>query len=128
MTRMHWAKRILVVALFASALFVGWRFAAENVMPVDVDFVFGAVSQVALWKVLLITFAGGAGITGLAWLKLALKSGLMSHRYKKTLGGLEAEIHQLRNLPLAPDSTAPGDTSASAVHEPPAPGSLGRGA
>lgn len=128
MTRMHWARRILVIALFASALFAGWRFAAENGDLVRVHFVLGEVSDVALWKVLLVTFAIGAGFTGLAWLRLALKSGLMSHRYKKTLGGLEAEIHQLRNIPLAPDSTAPGDTSASAVHEPPAPGSLGRGA
>ena len=36
------------------------------------------------------------------------KNGLVNRRYRKAIGGLEAEVHQLRNLPLAPDSEARG--------------------
>jgi len=42
--------------MFVGALFVGWRFAAENGGLVRVHFVFGEVSDIALWKALLVTF------------------------------------------------------------------------
>jgi len=124
---MRWIPRLLALALFVGALYVGWRFAAENGAPVRVHFVVGEVDGVALWKVLLVTFAAGAACAGLGWIHLFFKNLLTSHRYKKMLGGLESEIHQLRNLPLAPDSAPPGDTPAVVAEEPPARGSLGRG-
>jgi len=124
---MRWVPRLLALALFVGALYVGWRFAAENGDLVRVHFVVGEVENVALWKVLLVTFAGGAVCAGLGWIYLFFKNLLTSHRYKKMLGGLESEIHQLRNLPLAPDSAPPGDKPEVAADDPPARGSLGRG-
>jgi hypothetical protein len=39
---------------------------------------------------------------------------MVQRRYRKAVGGLEAEIHQLRNLPLAPDSDLPEPGAALA--------------
>lgn len=124
---MRWIPRLIALALFVGALYVGWQFAAENGAPVRVHYVIGEVDGVALWKVLLTTFAAGAACAGLGWIHLFVVNFLTGRRYKKMLGGLESEIHQLRNLPLAPDSAPPGDAPAVAAEEPTARGSLGRG-
>ena len=125
---MRWVSRLLGLALFVGALLVGWRFAAENAGEVRVHFVVGEISEIALWKVLLVTFAAGAVCAGLAWLRLAVKHGLMSRRYRKMLGDLESEIHQLRNLPLAPDPATPSDARAEATDASLPRDPLGRGA
>jgi hypothetical protein len=125
---MRWLPRLLALALFLGALLVGWRFASENAGTVRVHFVIGEVSEIALWKALLVAFAGGAVCAGLGWLRLAVKSGLMRHRYRKILGDLESEIHQLRNLPLAPDPVTPSDVRAGAADASPAREPLERGA
>ena len=39
---------------------------------------------------------------------------LLARRYRKRLAGLEAEVHQLRNLPLAGDETARGENALDA--------------
>jgi uncharacterized integral membrane protein len=106
---MQWVRRGLAVALFAIALYVGLRFPAENSGPVSVHYLFGRTGDHALWLVLLAAFTLGALLAGIPVFYLAAKGRLVSWRYRKALGGLEAEIHQLRNLPLAPDSPAPGD-------------------
>jgi len=125
---MRWLPRLLALALFLGALVVGWRFASENVSSVRVHFVIGEVAEIALWKALLVAFAGGAACAGLGWLRLAVKSGLMNRRYRRMLGDLESEIHQLRNLPLAPDPVTPSDVSAGVANAPPPRDPLGRGA
>ncbi|MDH3521685.1 MAG: LapA family protein [Myxococcales bacterium] len=119
---------LLVLALFAGALYIGWQFAAQNGTPVRVHWVIGETAEVSLWKVLLVTFAAGAACTGIGWMYLALKSGLMRRRYRRVLAGLESEIHQLRNLPLAPDPPAPGEPREAASEGLPAREPLGRGA
>ncbi len=127
-SRMRWVPRLLGLALFLGALLVGWRFASENAGSVRVHFVIGEIPEIALWKALLVAFAGGAACAGLGWLRLAVKNGLMSRRYRRMLGDLESEIHQLRNLPLVPDPVTPSDVPAGAIDASYPRDPLGRGA
>jgi uncharacterized membrane protein YciS (DUF1049 family) len=104
-------RLLLVLALFVCALYVGWKFASENADSVRVSWVVGETQAVSLWKALLLAFAAGFGVAGLGWVYSVVKDNLTSRRYRRVLRKLESEIHQLRNLPLAPDATAPGDSS-----------------
>ena len=122
---MEWVRRALALALFAGVLIVGWRFAALNSTSVAVHYLAGEVEAV-LWQVLLAAFALGLVLPSAVLLYLVVKNRLVTRRYRKALGGLEAEIHQLRNLPLAPETPAPGASEAAAV--PPPSEALGRGA
>ena len=122
---MEWVRRGLALALFVGVLIVGWRFAALNSTPVAVHYLAGEVEAV-LWQVLLAAFALGLVLPSAVLLYLVVKNRLVTRRYRKALGGLEAEIHQLRNLPLAPETPAPGASEAAAV--PPPSEALGRGA
>jgi len=124
---MRWVRRLLGLAIFVAVLMAGWQFAAANAVPVSVHYLVGDLEEVALWKVILMAVASGAAVVGFGWLWFAMKNGLVRRRYLKVMGGLEAEIHQLRNLPLAPEASAPGGSRA-AVEEPPPGGALGRGA
>ena len=83
---------------------------------------------IALWKALLVAFAAGVVCAGLGWLRLAVKHGLMNRRYRRMLGDLESEIHQLRNLPLAPEPVTPSDVHAGAADASLPRDPLGRGA
>lgn len=123
---MQWVRRALALAVFVGVLIVGWRFAAENATPVRVHYVAGVVEGMALWRVLLAAFALGLVPSGSVLLYLVVKNRLVTRRYRKALGGLEAEIHQLRNLPLAPETPAPGASDTAAI--PPPSEALGRGA
>ena len=127
-SRMRWVSRLLGLALFVGALLVGWRFASENASSVRVHFVIGEIAEIALWKALLVAFAGGAVCAGLGRLRLAVKHGLMNRRYRRMLGDLESEIHQLRNLPLAPEPVTPSDVPAGAADASLPRDPLGRGA
>ena len=104
---MRWLRRLLLLALIVGVMVVGWRFASENQQPVSVDFVFRQTGDVPLWQVILVSFGTGAGLVALFTLFGGVRNGLARRRYRKAIGGLEAEIHQLRNLPLAPDSGEP---------------------
>ena len=123
---MKWPRRILVATFFVGALFLGMRFPAKNSDLVIVDYLAGQTPELALWQALLGCFSLGLGLGGVLVCYLAAKGRLVSWRYRKVLGGLEAEIHKLRNLPLAPDAPAPGDSGPTTA--PPSPGgSLGSG-
>jgi uncharacterized integral membrane protein len=119
---MRWVRRALLVALLVGVMIGGWRFAAENQEPVRLHYVAGEFAELALWKVVLGAFFAGAGLVGLFAGISSAKKGLITRRYRKAIGGLEAEVHQLRNLPLAPESEASG----VAVGPPQAEGALGR--
>ncbi len=121
---MRWVRRGLVLALLAAVMIAGWRFAAENQQPVSVHYVAGEFPELALWQVMLAAFSAGAGLVGVFAMFSSAKNSLAARRYRKALGGLEAEIHQLRNLPLAPEPDAPGDLAATGP--PRAGGALGR--
>jgi hypothetical protein len=104
---MRMLRRLLVVAVFAG-LFVGaWRFVAGNGDPTDLDLVFFDLHAVPLWSALVGAFALGALCAGASLVYELLKKSFAARRYRKELAGLESEIHQLRNLPLAaPDAHA----------------------
>ncbi len=117
---MTWVRRFVPMLVGAGFLYLGWRLATSNSVPVDVDFLAGRVEGVALWKVLAFAFVAGGGIVGLFGVFQLARSGLVARRYRKRLGSLEAEIHQLRNLPLVPEEAPRVDTGVDRV-----PGVLG---
>jgi uncharacterized integral membrane protein len=99
---MRWLRRWIGVALIATILVGGWSLKAENAANVDVSFLFGKI-ELELWEALLIAFATGFALAGSGWLWQSLRARMVERRYRKAVGGLEAELHQLRNLPLAVD-------------------------
>lgn len=103
---MQLVRRLLWLCLFVATLVLGWQLAARNSTAVDIDFVLVSLSGVALWLVLLGAFLVGAGAAaGIASYRM-VKLGLLARRYRKAVTGLEAEVHQLRNLPLTSDELA----------------------
>jgi uncharacterized integral membrane protein len=108
-------RRVLVVAVFVGLLVAGWRFAAQHPQPVQIDYLVGRSGDLALWTVLLGAFAAGAALAGaLAAWQLA-RLGMLARRYRKAVARLELELHELRNLPLAPEAPAAGDAGADAA-------------
>lgn len=101
------ARRTVVLAVFVALLVAGWRFAASNSTTVEVDYLVGTRSGVALWLVLTVSFASGVAVAGVLAAWALARSHLLARRYRKKLAGLEAELHQLRNLPLLDDEPAP---------------------
>ena len=97
---MRWVRRWIGVALVAALLIGGWSLKAENAENVAVSFLFGEI-QLELWEALLCAFAAGFALAGVGWVWQTLRAGMIERRYRKAVGGLEAELHQLRNLPLA---------------------------
>jgi len=98
---MRLVLRLFWVVSFVGVLVLGWGFAAANSGPVPVSYVFGEFAPLPLWLALLVAFVAGATLAGLVGSYQLLKRGLVMRRYRKTLRGLEAEVHELRNLPLA---------------------------
>jgi uncharacterized integral membrane protein len=102
-------RRALAVVAFVGLLVAGWRFAALHPQPVRVHYLLGETEQ-SLWLALLGAFVAGAGlVAGIAGVHLVRLS-MLARRYRKAAGRLEAEVHELRNLPLAPE--APGEGGA----------------
>jgi uncharacterized membrane protein YciS (DUF1049 family) len=115
---MRWIRRLLWIGALVATLVAGWLFAARNEGLVRVDYLVGETLDVALWQVLVVAFALGALAVGTLMLVAATRHGLVQRRYRKLINGLETELHQLRNLPLAPevdasDSRSTGMLSAS---------------
>jgi uncharacterized integral membrane protein len=114
---MRMLRRVLVVAVFGALFFGAWRFVNGNVDPTHVDLVFFDLHEVPLWSALLGAFLLGAASAGASLVYELAKKSFAARRYRKELAGLESEIHQLRNLPLAaPDAgggpAPPGRVSA----------------
>jgi len=98
---MRIVRRLLVLAIFVIAFVLLWKFVARNPNPVQVDLLFVPPSSQPLWYVLVVSFGLGAlaaaAFGAYQWLRLSL----VARRYRRIAQGLEGEIHQLRNLPLA---------------------------
>jgi len=107
---MRWLRRWIGVALIAAILVGGWLLKAGNDDVVRLDFLFGEV-HLELWQALLIFFGAGFALAGSGWVWHSLRARMIERRYRKAVGGLEAELHQLRNLPLAIDGD-PGSARA----------------
>ena len=125
---MRLVRRALGAGVFFGLLVVGWRFAAQNGDPVIVNYLLGEVGA-SLWAVLLVCFAAGVAAAALVGGYQLAKIGMVARRYRKTVHGLEAEVHQLRNLPLSAQEPAPGlgDGSVAPAMGPVARGVAGRG-
>jgi uncharacterized integral membrane protein len=93
--------RLVWIALFVGVLVVGWKFAAANGSETAISYVFGELAPVPLWLALLVAFAAGLATAGLLGLYQVAKLRLLTRRFRKTVRGLEAEVHQLRTLPLS---------------------------
>src|SRR5215468_3214740 len=102
---MRMLRRLLVAGIFAALFYAAWRFVHGNNVPTDLDLVLLTLHQVPLWSALLGAFGLGALSAGASLLYELAKRSFAARRYRKELAGLESEIHQLRNLPLAaPDA------------------------
>jgi len=111
---MQIARRLLLLAVFVGLLVSGWHFAASNSTPVDVNYLAGTRLEVKLWVALGLAFFSGAAVVAVLALYLLVRGRLLTRRYRKKLAALEAELHQLRNLPLVGDETAPAQDALGA--------------
>ena len=94
-------RRALALAFLVGLLVAGWSFAAANGGPVTVSYVLGTFQNVPLWRALIGSFALGAVGATVVCLYQVARLGLVARRLRKALGRLEAELHELRTLPLA---------------------------
>jgi hypothetical protein len=108
----------LGVGLFVGALVVGWNFGAANATTIDIDLLWLTVGEVSVWKLALAAFGLGASSVGLIASFLGLRGWEFRRRYRKTIRGLESELHQMRSLPL---SGAPLPAAAAAEDRPSEP-------
>ena len=102
------ARRLIALAAFVGFLVGGWHFAAQNSALVDVYHPAGKIAGVKLWLALLTAFGSGLGIAALIGLVRGARIRLASRRYRKLIAGLQAEVHQLRSLPLS-EQVSSGD-------------------
>jgi uncharacterized membrane protein YciS (DUF1049 family) len=114
---MRTVRRLLAAVLFVAALVAGWRFANANQAPVGVDYLLGAVDGLPLWAVLVAAFGLGFALAGVLGLYQTVRLSLVARRWRKMANGLEREIHELRNLPLAAQQE--GTPRGSAGMQPP---------
>lgn len=99
---MRFVRRALWLALFACAFAAAYQF-GKNAEPVSVMLFRWTTPPAPVWLVLAVSFGLGVFVASAFWLILWLRLTLLARRYRKELASLESELHQLRNLPLAPD-------------------------
>ena len=116
-------RRIVWLAIFVMALVGGWEFAGNNGTPVRVDYVVGEFGAVPLWLALVTRASGGVAIAILALSARLTRASLAQRRYRKTVAALEAEVHQLRNLPVTAERSPVTLTDATPGNDPPEPAS-----
>lgn len=109
---MRLVRRLLAIVVFVGLLIAGWQFAASNADPVPVHYPGGSFTARALWVVLLVSFGAGVVLTTLVAVVRGAQIRLVSRRYRKLADGLQAEVHQLRSLPLSEEPQAPDSDSA----------------
>ncbi len=97
---------VLVVGLVVGALVFGKLFPDANSTPVDIDLLWIRVPNVEAWLLLVgsMLFGGllATLVVGFAW----LKARVLNRRYLKVIKRLEAELHQMRSLPLSTSEDA----------------------
>lgn len=103
---MVWLRRLLLAVLFVALLVGGWRFADHNAATVTVGYVVGEFEEVSLWLALLAAFAAGFALAALYWSFQLTRANMVTRRYRRAVAGLEAEVHELRNLPLVSEDEA----------------------
>jgi uncharacterized membrane protein YciS (DUF1049 family) len=97
-------KRLLLlvsaIGLFVAMLSLGWSFRSGNASVIELDLIWVRLPNVELWWVILVAIGIGAAgstlIMGFAW----MRARLLNRRYRRAIQRLEAELHELRSLPL----------------------------
>ena len=108
------ARRLILVAFVVAVLVLGWMLASRNGAQVSVDTVAYRFEAVRLWEVLVCAFTLGALLAGALMSFSLARARLLARRYRKEIRGLEKEVHQLRNLPVAPTAGGlPADLPSS---------------
>ena len=100
-------RRLLALLLFGAAFVLAYRLAGANELPITVDLLFVRTSPTELWIVLVAAAGVGAVLASAILLFELARVGLLARRYRKTVTALEAEVHELRNLPLEVDEGGP---------------------
>ena len=98
---MKLARRLLAIVVFVGLLVAGWTFASSNDKAVPVYYPGGEFGEHALWVVLLVAFGSGVVLTASIAAVRGARIRLVSRRYRKLVDSLQAEVHQLRSLPLS---------------------------
>ncbi len=110
---MRWLRRLVAAAIFVAALVLGWGFAQRNAVLAHVDYFVGTLDE-PVWAIVAGATVLGAGLASAVFGFHAARLALTARRYRKLARGLEDEVHQLRNLPLAPHDPRPGDPAPEA--------------
>ena len=109
---MRWFRRILSIALAGAFFYAALRFSSENAELVAVNYLAGESAAVALWQALGVAACVGALLAALPLGFLWTRARLLAWQYRRTLSRQEAEIHQLRNLPISqPENVSPKQPS-----------------
>ena len=111
---MHWVRRSFLLAFVAALLVAAHFFVKRNEQTVNLDFVWIGVETVELWVVLLSAFGSGLVLASGVAVFRGARLRLETRRYRKVARDLEVEVHELRNLPLAPHAVEPGEADAHA--------------
>jgi uncharacterized integral membrane protein len=104
--------RIFYVALVAALLVAAYQFTGKNTDLVSVHFFRWASPPQPLWVILLGSFGVGFAVAALLFGARLFRSSLLARRYRKAVSSLEAEVHQLRNVPLAETGAAEAPAGA----------------
>ena len=103
-------RRVLLAAVVIALVVVVRLFPDQNQGLVDIDLLLTKIDGVRLWLALATTFSAGIVVAFFVASLLLIRSSLVGRRYRKAIADLEAEVHHLRNLPLATgDPTAGGE-------------------
>jgi len=94
-------RRLIGILLFVVLLVAAVLLRDANDQLVALDFVYTEVTNLPLWLVVLASFALGALAMALLLAVRLARDSLAQRRYRKAIAHLEAEVHQLRNLPIA---------------------------
>jgi len=124
---MRWFRRIFFVVLVGALFFAVLEFSTENAEPVVIHYLAGESAELALWQALALAACAGALLVAIPLGYLWTRSGLLAWQYRRTMSRQEAEIHQLRNLPLAPAGGTGPDEISEAVAQPVSGGTAGSG-
>ena len=105
-------RRVVLAVIVMGLIVVVRLFPDRNEGLVDIDLLLTSISGVKLWFALGSSFVLGALLTMLVASLFMVRSALVGRRYRKAISDLEAEVHHLRNLPLATGDPFASDASS----------------
>lgn len=119
---MVYVRRLILVLVFAGVALIAYIFPTSNTEPIALGFDWFGESfrlpEVPVWAVVSVAYVLGIGTATAALTWKIMKQTLAGRRYRKTVAGLESEIHQLRNLPLEGADAIGTDPALSAGEGP----------